>query len=593
MKFLSVLSLIFSAVGGQASFPTLETPPIGANITYRTHVCENFLEYAVGVADIRDALTGLNLTVGIVDQLNDVYIRFNEDGSINEESPGIFVVILDELARRGKFSWRDSFGRVLPPSHYGVNPINGASYSWTDVLHNAVQSYDFSFAEWVHNQERRELGISFPVGWYDASTILVQSSVRDKVKFDIMAFLRPFSNEVWAMICGVFVLSGILYWVIDKIANWGTENEVNSVLYDMFLATMTFTQHHMYWDPSGHGKRIFAFSASFWSLVLASAYTANLASFLVSQGQPDEIAKNLAEVEALGIPLCVRANAAVEASLNARYPNLNLVRDPEFEVIYSKLAQGDCGLLATRPFDFDQFRNDIDLNPECSLQWVGRPDNANKGGPATLVDTKNYCTSLITHVLEIHMNEMIDNGFIDQAWQAHLRNQSDHQCSDGGKEETKDVDGQYSLTVKEVGGIFVFHAGLGLLAILVALGEKFYSRHRDAKNDIFMASKEADLQLHEQDRSSQLRASAMTHYKSSADLQRIIQEQKRTSIVGKPRNVGGGLSITRRDSHVDDDIDYGEDVLETISSLQSEMEKLQNYVVEKRNRANREPGAGA
>jgi hypothetical protein len=578
MKVGFTFLLSLGLAGGQA--PSLFNPPIGSNVTFRTNVCNNFLDYASGTADIRDALTGLELTVGVVDQLNDVYIRFNNDGTINEADPGIFVVVLDELASRGSFTWRNSYARILPPTHHGLNAETGKNYTWTDVLFNAVKHFDFSFAEWVHNQERRELGISFPVGWYDSSTILVQSNVEDKVTFDVTAFLRPFSNEVWGMIVAVFVVSGILYWMIDKISNWGTDNEVNSVLYDMFLATMTFTQHHMYWDPSGHGKRIFAFSASFWSLVLASAYTANLASFLVSQGQPDEIATTLAEVEALGIPLCVRANAAVESSLNARYPNLNLVRDADFEVIYSKLAKGECGLLATRPFDFDQFRNNFTLNPECSLQWVGRPDLINKGGPATLVDTKNYCTSLITHVLEIHMNEMIDNGFIDQAWQAHLRNQSDHQCGDGGQEETKDVEGQYSLTVKEVGGIFVFHGALGLLAIIVALGEKWFSR-RDTMDTIFYPKGEEEPSK----RRSSGTSANMSHYKSSADLQRILKEKenKRSSILARP-----SMNISN-----DDDIDYGEDVLETITSLQSEMEKLQNYVVEKRNRHNGEPAQGA
>lgn len=571
--WLLLLSALTASTVGQA--PSLTNYPVNSNLTHRTNVCDRFLEYASGQTNIRDALAGLNLTVGVVDQLNDVYIHFNpNDGTINEDDPGIFVLILDELARRGRFNWRNQYARVLPPN--GTNPETGLPYNWTDVLYEAVVNYDFSFAEWVHNQERRVRGISFPVGWYDASTILIQNEVEEVVTFDVIAFLKPFSNEVWAMIIGVFIISGSLYWVIDKISNWGTDNEINSILYDMFLATMTFTQHHMYWDPSGHGKRIFAFSASFWSLVLASAYTANLASFLVSQGQPLEVATSLAEVQAKQLPLCVRANAAVEADLKLRYPELILKRGNTFEDVYRDLINGKCDLLATRPYDFDQFRNNEKINPNCTLQWVGRQDNANKGGAATLVDTKNYCTSLITHVLEIHMNEMLDDKFIDTVWQAHLRNQSSHQCG-ASDADTKNVDGHYSLTIKEVGGIFVFHAALGMVSLLVALAEMWYYRRQRAKQEIADAKDPDGQEAPRLHRPSIAASEAMNHYQSAVPLQSIINDR---AGIRKGRNSHG-------------DVDFNEDVMSTISSLQLEMEKLQNYVVEKRNKLNGEGMHGA
>lgn len=587
MRFLQFLwlSLVCTTCTGQK--PSLSNYPKGSNLTYRTNVCSRFLDYATGTTNIRDALKGLNLTVGVVDQLNGVYIHFKADGSIDDDDPGIFIIILDELARRGHFNWRDNYARILPPE--GVNPETGIAYNWTDVLYDSVVNYDFSFAEWVHNQERRIRGISFPVGWYDSSTILVQNQVKEEVIFDLFAFLRPFSNQVWGMIMGVFILSGLLYWLIDKIGSWGTENEVNSVLYDMFLAAMTFTQHHMYWDPSGHGKRIFAFSASFWSLVLASAYTANLASFLVSQGQPDFFATDLNEVESRELPLCVRANAAVEADLKLKFPRLNLRTGDDFDTIYKDLIDGECELLATRPYDFDQIKNRIDINPNCTLQRIGQPEISNKGGPATLVDTKTYCTSLITHVLEIHMNEMIDDGFIDGKWQAHLRNQSSHQCGDG-ENKSKDVEGQYSLTIKEVGGIFVFHAALGLVSILVALVERWWNQRQE--RDVLLSSghygtvdpkQEAVLEDKKVMPRSSMSAATMaaaSHYQSSVALQGIINDRS-------------GLKKSFERAPPPSDVDFNEDVMTTIQSLQLEMEKLQNYVVEKRNKQNGEGAQGA
>jgi len=590
-----MLLLLLATSQAQAQdypLPSLEPFPKGDNRTHRTDVCRNFVDYATGKVAIRDALKDLSLTVGIVDQQNGRYINFTATDAIDKEKPGIFIVILNELARRGQFTWKNSYAFVKPPKDE-INPETGLKYNWTDVLHEAVLNYDFTFAEWVHTQERRERGISFPTGWFDASTILVRYSEDDHFVFDVYAFLKPFSMEVWGMIVGVFIVSGLLYWMIDKIANWGTDNEVNSILYDMFLATMTFTQHHMYWDPSGHGKRIFAFSASFWSLVLASAYTANLASFLVSQGQTAETATDFSDVNQQKIPLCARANAAVESELKNKYKDLQLTTADDFDELIQSLRDGECDLLALRRFNFLEFQNSEDYNKDCSLQWVGRQEVSNKAGPATLVDTKNYCTSLITHVLDIHMNDMLDDNFIEKAWEEHLRAETDYHC--GSKEtESKDVDGQYSLTIKEVGGIFVFHAALGLVSILVALGEMWWKR-RDERAMLQAAvneGKEAPVEQRFVKPRASTNMPAAAHYQSSMALQSIISDragQRKSRPAGSPmagRRSGGG-------AYGDDDVDFNEDVLGTIQSLQTEMEKLQNYVVEKRNKQNGEGMLGA
>jgi hypothetical protein len=342
------LFLSWSLVSAQAPF---FTTPQFTNITHRTNVCDRFLQYANGSVEIRNLLDGMDLTVGIVDQGNDLYIRMNKDtdNSILDDDPGIFVHILDELADRAGFTWRNSFALVQPPNTTKLNPVSGQNYSWTDVLQDAVTRYDFSFAEWVHNQDRRKLGISFPVGWFDASTILVQNSVEKVAEFEVTAFLKPFSNEVWYLICAVIFFSGIVYWMIDKIEY--PADKINTVVYDTFLTTLTFTQHHMYWDPSTHAKRIFAYSAAFWALVLASAYTANLASFLVAQQTPLILAQNLDQVFEKQLPLCIRDGAAVFNQISNEYNakgGVNFRASPDFQQVYEDLRSGRCDMMATR-----------------------------------------------------------------------------------------------------------------------------------------------------------------------------------------------------------------------------------------------------
>eukprot|EP00980_Cylindrotheca_fusiformis_P010160 scaffold2261_cov124-Cylindrotheca_fusiformis.AAC.8 len=484
---LSLLPVLLTLKFASGQAPKFTTPPF-TNTTHRTSVCGRFLLYAEGNVEIRNLLQGLELSVGIVDQGNDIYLRLNrdKDNSIFEDDPGIFVNILDELADRAGFTWRNSYALVSPPNTTQVNPMTGSNYSWTDVLLDAVKRYDFSFAEWVHNQDRRKLGISFPVGWFDASTILVQNRVDRVAEFEITAFLKPFSNEVWYLICAVIFFSGIVYWIIDRIEY--PDDKINSVVYDTFLTTLTFTQHHMYWDPSTHGKRIFAYSAAFWALVLASAYTANLASFLVAQKTAVILAQDLDEVQRRQLPLCVRDGAAVFNQINSRYVNenqgVNLRASSTFQGVYEDLNSGKCDMMATRAADFDAFKNDRKKNPQCSLEWVGRAQFVNKGGPGTLVDTSVFCTSVISHVLDVHMHEMITEGFIDKVWNQHLRSLENYSvCAPNSLDETQTLDGEYALQMTDVGGAFVFHAVLIMVSIIVTLIESPWRRKRHAKKE--------------------------------------------------------------------------------------------------------------
>jgi len=482
--------LLFAAAQDKPFFTT----PQFTNITHRTFVCDRFTSYANGSMDIRDSLEGLNLSVGIVDQGNDIFFRLNRSDpdpnnwSINETDPGIFVRILDELAARGKFNWRSSFAFVQPPRTNETNPITGKNFSWTDVLLDAVERYDFSFAEWVHNQERRRLGISFPVGWFDSSTILVQNKVETVAVLELAAFLRPFSVEVWYLICAVIFYSGVVYWFIDKIEY--PNDKIDTVVYDTFFTTLTITQHHMYMAPTMHSKRLFAFSMALWALILASAYTANLASFLVTEQRPIILAETLEEVEQGRLPLCVRSGAAVYGQVSRNFGDIDFRQEDNYDAVYESLRAGRCDLIASRKADFDAFQNDKFKNPDCSLEWVGRVQFTNTGGPGTLVDTSNYCTSVIRHVLDVHMHDLIAEGRIDYLWKSHLRHLENYEICDPSKLEEAPLtpNGIYALQIKDVGGVFVFHAGMIMISFLVTFVESPWRRKRHRKRALMEAA---------------------------------------------------------------------------------------------------------
>ena len=81
------------------------------------------------------------------------------------------------------------------------------------------------------------------------------------------------------------------------------------------------------------------------------------------------------------------------------------------------------------------------------------------------------------------MLTMKSDGFIDGVWQNYLERIGDYKCSrrsnsnGGGDEEEAG-----SLGISELGGIFVFQAGLTIFAVFYAIMESTLKRcHRDNK----------------------------------------------------------------------------------------------------------------
>jgi len=169
---------------------------------YRSSLCGRQWQLSTEEVSLEDALRGLQLSVaitnyaGVPNEMN--FFALSEDGRIKEADPGLFVVILDEIALRAGFSWRNSFVEVVP-----LNATVHVNKTWTDVLKWETDHFDIAADYFGKSTARMALGISFPKGWYDGSVILAWSSAKQTAEspYDkYWSFLRPFDGLVWLAI---------------------------------------------------------------------------------------------------------------------------------------------------------------------------------------------------------------------------------------------------------------------------------------------------------------------------------------------------------------------------------------------------------
>lgn len=174
-------------------------------------------------------------------------------------------------------------------------------------------------------------------------------------------------------------------------------------------------------------------------------------------------------------PICLQEGVAIDQYVSNKYSSANLVRKRTSRLVFDALNEGECEVAVVSLLDYEKFRRNIDVNGDCSLWWSGRVEQYVLSGLATAVDTGDFCTSLIDHVLDYHIMQMKFDGFFVRVMNDYLTRTGDLSCVSeetaltvAALEEEEEED-TTSLTLREMSGIFIVHAFLCFFALALAL----------------------------------------------------------------------------------------------------------------------------
>jgi len=360
MRALLVALLLQLAVAQQAPF--YNTRKFDRSVNNRHDFCQQHLLLFNNSIAVKDALRGLELSV-VFGSSNRYNFALDARGRLIEDGyPGLYVVLMDELAERAGFSWRNSFG--VAPS---LNASTDGNKTWTDYLEWRVDTFDLSASRWSRSFFRMNRGISFPEGWYDASIILVERDVSKPKTFQLWNFLKPFHPFVWGLIGFSIIATGLMYWGLERLESNSDARILENPSGAIFLSAITFSQHFEF-RPNTSAARIISFSWAFWALITGAAYTANLASFLVSQKHEMKVA-SLDQAVRWSLPICVHRLSSTDQYMTDKYPNAHVIRKEKVKDAYDGLLTGECEVLATEKSTFDQYERRGDVNGACDLRW--------------------------------------------------------------------------------------------------------------------------------------------------------------------------------------------------------------------------------
>ena len=344
--FLSFI-LAASSVGRSSSVelvaPIKREQLSPGNSSYRNNLCERQQLVDNGTLPLNLALSDLDISVHLM-QWTPLHVRYSTvNGKLDNDNPGILVNIMDKIATRGEFRWRNSFGVGLTPGDDDNGKSGNATFS--DILNWALETYDVSVGEWRNSVTRKGNSVSFPLGIADASIIMVQKATT--TTFDPLLYLKTFDWWVWLAIIATYIISAFLYRFIHlygegEYVDRHSKLRKRAVLYDSF---MTLNQQNQF-TPQSMAGRIFTFSLNFFSLVIIAMYTANLVTHMVLGQTPRYHAYTFREAETKRIPICVWADTSLHKHLLKKYPDAVLVEATSKEEEYEFLNAGKCDILS-------------------------------------------------------------------------------------------------------------------------------------------------------------------------------------------------------------------------------------------------------
>ena len=418
---------------------TLEGYQRNLDTTQKTNFCELHDQVERGNIELRNALRDANISVKIF------------DNELDESSAE--VKILDELAKRAHFTWRD---RAVVELDILQNQ------TWTKMLNYTTNRYDLAANQWARTLERLALGITFTEQVDDSSLIMIQvktgENSNSKMKTWNIMFL-PFTWEVWLLIILTILVSGLTYYVIDFIIH--REHKETKSIRDSFYYSFQVLTGTSTYNPTHAPNRVLLISLRFFSIIIVAAFRASLTSLLINQSE--EVTLNIFE-DAVhnNYRICVLKGIADVVLTQQRYPTGKYIEKDKQLQVYEALRNGECEVALDFRSSFKSFRNKIEYNPTCNLEWVGRKVTMTPSS-FSIKASGELCSSLFRDALDLHLLEMTLDGTLPMIIEGK-QNVTTNQCN----MESQSSDG-IELTVSELSGVFIIFVVLTAIAIILAI----------------------------------------------------------------------------------------------------------------------------
>ena len=162
---------------------------------------------------------------------------------------------------------------------------------------------------------------------FSAFALVPDGKKDDSLGDRLQNWTQPFSTDVWIALLVVVVAAGVLYALVVR--DEAGDDAADDAFHGVYQAGATLTGAGGF-EPSSRAGKAFVLVFSFFTLLIVSAYTANLTTFLTISAYRSQPIVRIQSFEELGKHPCVKASST-KAFLDHNYPNIRYVDVTELD----------------------------------------------------------------------------------------------------------------------------------------------------------------------------------------------------------------------------------------------------------------------
>ncbi|KAL0994606.1 hypothetical protein UPYG_G00124760 [Umbra pygmaea] len=416
--------------------------------------------------------TVFNVTLTITTILEKPYVMLRPDHQAldgNERYEGFCVDMLRELAQLLHFSYRL---QLVTDGLYGAMEVNG---TWTGMVGELIaRKADLAVAGLTITSEREKvIDFSKPFMTLGISILYTANMTRQP---GYWSFLEPFSPGVWLFMLLAYLIVSCVLFLVTKLTPYESclQGRCKLVLNHYTLGNSLwfpvgwFIQHGTAISPHALSTRCLSAAWWFFTLIVVSSYTANMAAFLTVQRMevPIESVEALAEQTTIEYGT-TWGGATMTFFQNSRYKTYqrmwNFMHAKQPSVFVKSTEEGIARVLNSNyAYLLESTMNEYHRQRNCNLTQIGGLLNT-KGYGIGMPLGSVYRDDINMAILKLQEDNKLE--ILKRKWWW------EDKCS---KQEASHTHG---LGMENIGGLFlVLLSGL-LLAVFMAGLEYTWVQH--------------------------------------------------------------------------------------------------------------------
>nr|XP_022293322.1 uncharacterized protein LOC111103957 [Crassostrea virginica] len=426
----------------------------------------------LNITDDTESLSQLNKTLKVLTVLELPYAGKKIDEFGNEKYEGFCIDILENIAEAMNFKYE-----IQEETTYGnCNPEKGCTGMYQKLIDRKA---DLAVAGITITSAREQYVDFTKPFWSLGITILFRKPKPKPIR--LFSFLDPFHEDVWVYMIAIYLCVSFMFFVIARLTpyEWCNPYPCNqdedivenqfSVLNSMWLTIGSILQQGCELAPRTISTRMVAGVWWFFTLIIISSYTANLAAFLTAgrMQSPIESAEDLSKQTDIKYGT-LQTGSTYSFFQNSIFPvyqrMFTFMKNQQPSVFVKNSNEGEERVLQG---DYAYFAEsttvEYKVERNCELTQIGNWLNSIGYGIA-LPKGSPYRDKISQRILYLQDNQIIKKLY-NKWWKDMYINQT---CDNEKKEQSN------ALTIQNLGGVFVVLIGGIVIAMVIAVFEFIY-----------------------------------------------------------------------------------------------------------------------